>query len=448
MKRNFHFHRALALVVFFVLLAIPASGGLTAPGDPILQLKAPQAVQGYHLGPERLLSEPYSPTDPDRYHPESAYNYHRDQFLVVWHNFNSSGNDREVIGRWVDGSGKPIGPSFTISSGTNDRLQPVVAYNGTNDEYLVVFMYDHNGDEQKYDVRARRVRWDGFLLGSEFEVQTYENGSFWSPEVAWNDLRNEYMIVWTTLTQTTQVADNIGMKIFGSTGNYIYGTVLTSEGFPTNPDITYDLVTNNYLVLWNFLNASGKLAIRGDLRDSLGNRIRLVDVFGSNTNHGLYPRITSSMGLLYVATFEYEIAANNHDIYVALIASDGTVSIPTPLVEGTTHDIDPDIAGSFRSFEYMIVYQRADGMGTKVLMRTFSSNLPVEDVTICDYFSTNCQDPSVMFGGSGFLMSYSIEDPIQVQAQFALPQPPGPVRHIYDRMFHSSVIFIPVAFKN
>jgi hypothetical protein len=90
----------------------------------------------YLLGPDVQISTPSTPGDADRYKPAVAYNYIHHEYLVVWHN-TWPGGHRDIYAQRVSESGKLLGPWFAISAGSNDRLQPAVAYNATNDEYLI-----------------------------------------------------------------------------------------------------------------------------------------------------------------------------------------------------------------------------------------------------------------------------------------------------------------------
>jgi hypothetical protein len=321
----------------------PPGTTFTYPDGVLSARQAPIAPDGYFMGAEYEYSPQITPTDPDRSHPSAAYNDKRGQYLMVWHNTWASGHDREVIGQRVDGTGHPIGSNFAISSGTHDRIQPVVAYNHTDDEYMVVWMYDVDGDGKKYDIYGVVVSWNG-VVGAPFQIQTYTNASFWSPEIAWNSQRNEYAVVWTSLDQTMQLSVDIGTRVLSPDGGSLYGTIIWNTGYPSNPDITFDPVNHNYLVVWNYVNTSGKNVVKGDLRNDHYNRVRLVDVFGSETNHALFPRVDSSMGLFFLVTFEYENTSTDHDIYVAYVNSTATSSIPAAFVSGSTHDVYPDVA--------------------------------------------------------------------------------------------------------
>ena len=101
------------------------------------------------LGPEFQISLPTTP-ESDRHVPAIAYNWLHNEYLVVWHNVWPSGH-RDIYARRVSDSGQLLS-WFSISAGPNDRAQPAVAYNAINDEYLVVWMYNANGDGSTYEI--------------------------------------------------------------------------------------------------------------------------------------------------------------------------------------------------------------------------------------------------------------------------------------------------------
>lgn len=64
----------------------------------------------------------------DSKNPVVAYNSTREQYLVVWYN-DRPGND-DIQAQRLDKNGKPIGGQFFISAGPDhERRYPAVAYN-------------------------------------------------------------------------------------------------------------------------------------------------------------------------------------------------------------------------------------------------------------------------------------------------------------------------------
>lgn len=428
-------------VIFTLLLllsALPSMQAPAAPGGPDFPA-GPNASDGYHLFNETLLSPVLTPEDPDRFHIAMAYNSKRSQYLVVWHNTYPDGSKkREIIGQRLDYRNKPIGSNFVISYGATDRIQPAVAYNAKDDQYMVVWMQDVRGDSKKYDIWGVVLTYAGAVVGSPFLIQTWDNQSFWSPDIAYNgsDTFDEYVIVWTVLNENTQQSLALGLKILDKSGSLIYGTIPADAGFPSNPDITFDPVNKRYLLVWNYVNTYGKIAIRGDLRDNNCNRIRLVDIYATETVNVYYPRVSSSMGLFFLVTFQLENSPTNNDIWVAWVSKDGTAVAPTALVADPENDTSPDVAGSSTLFDFMVVYQRADAQSAKVRMIPLSNLLPLKSLDLCNYFGNDCLSPAVIYGGRSFLNAYLIDE--------GLP-PKGPRQHVYTRPFYTGVLYLPIA---
>ena len=444
MNAQFPFCRAIAIAALIMISAGSASGALSAPGDPPFPIQLPVSVNGYHLGGEEQVSEPLTSSDPNRFLPAIAYDYTHNLYLVVWHQINEFGY-RDVWGRLVNTAGKPVAPQFIISGGTYNNVQPAVAFSGTSNEYLVVYMSDVNGNGQKYDIRGQRLSFNGAFMGDELTIQTFANRSFWSPEIAWNAVWDEFVVVWGALAQDTQTATDIGYKILSPTGSVIWASIITSTGYPTNPDIAYDPVHCTYLVVWNYLNASGHNVVAGDLRDGEANHVRSISIFGSTTNDALYPRVTMSMGLFYLVVFEYEYSVTDHDIKGAWVTQDALSAIPIDLDLSGANDTSPQVTGSSSIFEFMVAYQRADPSGSKIRMLPVSNLLPLTGIDICNYASTNCADPVVEYGGRSYLNAYIIELPSYPLVE--APLPPSPIKHVFDCVFNSAAIFLPAIMK-
>jgi hypothetical protein len=111
----------------------------------------------YRLGSEMQLSPSPECDTSDEHAPAVAYNYVQKEYLVVWDN-EWPGGGRDVYARRVSDSGQVLS-WFCVSTGTNNRLQPAVAYNATNGEYLVVWMKEVSSDV--YEIWGRIIPWNG-----------------------------------------------------------------------------------------------------------------------------------------------------------------------------------------------------------------------------------------------------------------------------------------------
>ena len=55
-----------------------------------------------------------------------------------------------------------------------------MAYNATNDEYLVVSMYNANGDKKTYEIWGRIVAWNGSYQKAPAQFITWANRAFYN----------------------------------------------------------------------------------------------------------------------------------------------------------------------------------------------------------------------------------------------------------------------------
>lgn len=423
------FWSSLSLALMLAALLIAPQ---TAPADAAMVT----TVNG-RMGAEVQISPTQTP-DADRHLPQAAYAPDHNRFLVVWHNKWSG--SRDVYGQFVDSHGKKIGNWFSISSGPGDRLQPAVAYSAESDLFFVVYMQDNGG---KYDIMGQRVSWNGALIGGPITINTWPGFSFWSPRIVKNQLFDDFMIIWSSVNNSTGLAADIGYKIYSGAGEYMYGTILTSEGYPTNVDVALNPVKNEFLVVWNMVNASGKNVVMGDLRDGNYNRKTPPGIFpiaGDTSYHSWTPHVAYSSSW-YGVVFDYEYSSTDHDIYASWVFHDGsTVLGPLPLDTSTNNDTKPVISGTpvaTGGQEFIILFQRAGVNGASVWMRPVTAYLAAENREVCNYVFWDCTYPAIAKGGGGYLMLYTL-NPVAN---------PTIKQHVFGRMFWQFNLSLPAVLK-
>lgn len=125
-----------------------------------------------------------------------AYNSKQNRYLVVWQDHRGIGpTQTDIYGQLVAHDGKLIGGNFVICNNKADSYHPAVAYNASDDEFLVVWQdYRHLPST---DIYGRRVSSDGALLDGEIEIAVSpDSGSQYSPEVSYNSTNQMYLVVW------------------------------------------------------------------------------------------------------------------------------------------------------------------------------------------------------------------------------------------------------------
>ena len=171
-----------------------------------------------------LISGPGPGATNNELTPAVAWNETANQYLVVWVDatrYVPIGGD--VYGRRLRANGTPVGDNFPISgtNGTSDETSPAVVWNGTANQYLVVWQDCRNcvGAEYSYeydpDIYGRRLRANGTPVGDNFRISgTNATLGEEDPAVAWNGTANQYLVVWT---------DSRGLHTIPQQGHDIYG---------------------------------------------------------------------------------------------------------------------------------------------------------------------------------------------------------------------------------
>jgi len=261
--------------------------------------------------------------------PSVACNPILGEYLVVWFGDDNTGllvdNEYEVFGQLLTDTGAEFGVNdFRISymgtagSTAYAAYNPDVVFNSTEEEWLVVWFGDDNTPplvNGEFEIWAQRLGYWGTAIGSNTRLSdvgglgsnAYDAGP---PSVAYNSLRNEYLVAW-------RGDDNVGglvddeMEIFvqrldenlgglgpndyritdlGGIGNTDYGA---DHGAPA---IAYHPGTDQYLVCFGGTDNVGGLvenetevfcqALTYDLTGVGPNDQRISDAFGIGNTDG------------------------------------------------------------------------------------------------------------------------------------------------------------------
>jgi hypothetical protein len=187
--------------------------------------------------------------------PAVDYAYTPDKYLVVWQEtFHPIPIQTDILGRVVTSSGAPDGSSFTISKdpGNYPRREPDLAYNRKRNEYLVVWQQYDNGANFN-DIYGRRVTGGGVSLNPAGIVIEAVSVSSTNPSVAAlpnATTEGQYLVVFEL--KYTPVDIHISSRFVDGggvvgAGQYFAGS-LEDE---TNPSVAGNESTNSYLVVWS-----------------------------------------------------------------------------------------------------------------------------------------------------------------------------------------------------
>ncbi len=244
-----------------------------------------EAATGAQIGMDFRLSDmgPDGDGAYGAFSPAVVFNEAANEYLLVWQGDDDTGvlveGEYEIFAQRVGGStGVQISSDFRLSDmgldseGDFDAFDPAVAYNSTDNEYLVVWHGDDTTAglvDDEYEIFGQRVEaFTGLEIGSDFRLSDMgpdgdPDYDAFSPAVAYNSTDNQYLVVWYGDDNTEDLADGefeiFGQLVDGTTGAEIALdfrlSVMGPEGSAAygafNPAIAYNDLGNEYLVVWH-----------------------------------------------------------------------------------------------------------------------------------------------------------------------------------------------------
>ncbi|MEM7033119.1 MAG: DUF11 domain-containing protein, partial [Chloroflexota bacterium] len=289
-----------------------------------------------------------------------VYNSTENEYLVVWESDDTDSGSIvneafEIFGQRLDGTtGVEVGTNdFRISDvggDTNtlvDARRPAVAYNSTDNEYLVVWHADDTDapgiTNDEFEIFGQRLNGTtGEEVGTnDFRISDVDgsgstNSFAQEPSVAYNSVDNEYLVVWEADDPDTSGIVNDEFEIFGQRLDGMTGAVVGTNDFRIsdaggtgnanidagNPSVVYNSDDNEYLVVWD-----------ADDTDSNGIIDNEFEVFGQ--------RLDGATGS----------AVGTNDFRISDVGGDGSTNAGT---------FDAAVAYNSNAHEYLAVWEADD----------------------------------------------------------------------------------------
>ena len=408
----------IGLVVSGGGLPVVASTAAVWPGHEAVALEGVGQVEmvsaGPYLGSILSLSPLYG--SQKTYMPAVAYNWKQREYLVVWHTTWAIGS-RDIRAQRVSARGQLLGSEFVVfKHDAKDSGQPDVAYDPVNNRYLVVFVHDVSGNGTDWDVYGRFVPWNGPSAAlTAFPICDWPTKQ-WNPKLAYSRTQEEFLVVWWT-------------EGVGGVKSYVSGRRVRADGsgFPASPfaiashptlnrvgpDVAYNHARNEYLVVWDAVNAS---------RDIYGVRLSGSGAVLGGGEFGIAgwpdnettPAVAAcSASDQYLVVWQSDRGAPTHwDIYGRFVKGDGMVDTVHTIASTTGFETRPHVACSTSSVpnhsgtQYLIAYEQEyanQHFGIRARFVSSSKVLRGTFALVQAGMTTDRTQPAVAGGVGGFL---------------------------------------------
>jgi hypothetical protein len=214
--------------------------------------------------------------------PRLDYNSVDNNYLIIWQGSDTVANQYETYGQLIDANGAEIGTNdFRITTTTNinnnyDTWRPKLAWNATNNEYLVVYRNDHTTDDE-FEIYGQLIDNLGSLKGTAFNLSDMgpDGDTNYGADdcvVATNGL-GDYIIAWEGDDNISPLVDNekeIFIQMFKnetlSTADLSLESELKIYPNPSSSYIYFNKNLNNRTIL--IVDINGRLIKKAIVSDN------------------------------------------------------------------------------------------------------------------------------------------------------------------------------------
>lgn len=241
-----------------------------------------------------------------QWNPDLAYNSITNQFLVVWQDDRIVPGDNDIYAQLVNADRTLSGANFPISNPSTNQLLPVIAYNTTNNQYLVVWQDDRNSASDA-DIYGQVIDGNGSINGANFAISTAGADQDY-PDIAYASSANRFLVVWEQSNDIYGRLVNANRTFAGPEFH-----IASSSGSLSNPTVSYNLQSDQFMVVWSDSYGSDDIyaqliGVDGSMPDPK------IDLATQGQGDLHYPAITSNTSNnSFMITWQHQTCHNDFD---------------------------------------------------------------------------------------------------------------------------------------
>jgi len=286
--------------------------------------------------------------------PQIAYDETNQEYLVVWSR-QDAGTMLNIYGQLVGRDGVPVGSVITISNAPGDQGFPSVANDTVNQTFLVLWNDVRTGTNHLY---GQLVGAAGTLEGAEIPVFTgaalpSEEGA----QIAYDKINQRFFVVWD---------DN------RNGGWHVFGQIISADASAIGPsfavsapafsgtrlsDVAYDDVNQRYLAAWDD-NSSGNYDIYAQLVGADGATIGNNIAIFTGPNDQFDPSVAfDPVNPRYLVVWDHTTDGINYYIYGQWVNADGALDGSLfQISQGTVENVKPAVVYNSLCANFLVSY--------------------------------------------------------------------------------------------
>ncbi|MCP3920221.1 MAG: hypothetical protein GY711_32240 [bacterium] len=359
--------------------------------------------------------------------------------------FDATGSELALDTRWSDGSIEirlpaallaaadypltidPIVSVFPIDGYVADLQDPDVAYDMTNDVYLVVYREVFSGSDG--DIYSSLIDGSGaHVEGKYFDSTTFDYGDV---AVASNNWTDKFLVA----VEFRGTHERVDVFTYEADTHAVWGPYPMEVGYPgdlSNPDVGGEVFDGEsyFLIVYERGVSASDHDIHGVLFDPatqaiVGQPFSIDSTSAHDTRPAVSKTAGSSAGFAYAVVWERAVTPTNHNIWGAEIEWSGAIlTAPWEIADAPDDETVPDVSSHI------------DYSGQRIFCVAYAAQMPGDNdivlrpfrgSTALDYMNLSAEEganvfanqygPAIDSDGTGFAVAYA-EGPVATRSVY------------------------------
>jgi hypothetical protein len=298
-----------------------------------------------------------------------------------------------------------VGREIVVMAQDNNKYLPSVAYNNNRQEFLVVWHDNWGGSRDIWGARLDRF---GRVL-STFNLATGGNDRA-QPAAAYDSVRDRYLVVWIyDFSGSGSDWDLNGRLVpwYGPDAGLTEFTIYNATDSQWTPKVAYSFGDDEYLVVWGNTSTTSNASISYRFVLANGTPDYAQTLAGDGSNNYLNPVLTyNQLRNEYLAAYE----VNGVDIAARRLNYYGALGSQVMVADWPDAETAAAVAACPGQDQWLVVWQNS---GPKVYARFLTGAGAVDGapVDVFNAFAGRQREPAVacLPGGGQYLISWEQE---------------------------------------
>ena len=288
--------------------------------------------------------------------PALAFDDTNDRYLMVYTD-DAGGGENEILGQVLNSNGSAQGDTFVISndSGPNTGA-PDIVFDDDNDRFVVVWQDDSGSRNQIY---ASIIDEDFTVIEDDFILDGSSDHQV-TPGIARNPNNDTFLVMWLEGDSASDTEKSLNGAYVDESDLSVESIDLSQKNNALSYDLTYDASNDQYVIIWDAQHSKTRTRLNTDFIDNTGDEEKGTSYISPGDGEVAAPSIaySESAGANLVVWIDEDDDID--DVYSQYATTSGSAIYVFSAEEGV--DItDVTLVSSGGSDELLMVWSEFDG---------------------------------------------------------------------------------------